>query len=93
VPDVQALAEVLRARGYPMKDAIEISRNGRVRQTALRAATVVRQLVGAPARAVPGSFYEFISRDIYTDDQGQSRLDLAFDAGNATGIFKMTVAS
>ncbi|HRI52755.1 MAG TPA: DUF1338 family protein [Pseudomonadota bacterium] len=93
VPDVAALAEALRARGYPMKDSVEISRSGRVRQTALRAATVLRQLGGAPARAVPGSFYEFISRDSYTDDHGQRRLDLAFDASNATGIFKMTVAS
>lgn len=93
VPDLQALAEALRARGYPMKDSIEISRSGRVRQTALRAATVLRSLGGAPPRAVPGSFYEFISRDSYVDDAGQRRLDLAFDASNATGIFKMTVAS
>ncbi len=92
VPDVQALAAALRARGYPMKDTIEISRNGRVRQTAFRAAVAARALGGAPPRPVPGSFYEFISRDRYRDDAGQSRLDLTFDAGNATGIFKMTAA-
>ena len=33
-------------------------------------------------------FYEFISRDHYLDDAGQSRLDLTFDAGNATGHFQ-----
>lgn len=92
VPDVQALAEALRARGYPIKDSVETSSSGRVRQTALRAAMVRRPLEGAPPREVPGSFYEFISRDSYTDETGQRRLDLAFDAGNATGIFKMTVA-
>lgn len=91
VPDVHALAAALKTRGYPMKETIEISRNGRVRQTAFRAAVVSRTLGGAPPRPVPGSFYEFISRDRY-DDAGQSRLDLTFDAGNATGIFKMTAA-
>ena len=40
-------------------------------------------------RAVPGSFFEFISRDI---DPATGQLDLAFDTGNATGIFAMTRA-
>lgn len=92
VANVQELADALRRRGYPMKDSVEISGSGRVRQTAFRAATVLRPLGGSEPRAVPGSFYEFISRDYYTDEQGQRRLDLAFDAGNATGIFKMTAA-
>ena len=39
------------------------------------------------SREVPGSFYEFISRDLLPDGSG---LDLGFDAGNAQGIFKMT---
>jgi hypothetical protein len=39
---------------------------------------------------VPGSFYEFISRDFLP---GSVRLDLAFDTGNATGIFNVTAAS
>lgn len=34
---------------------------------------------------VPGSFYEFISRDSVN-----GKLDLGFDSGNATAIFKMT---
>ncbi len=37
-------------------------------------------------RHVPGSFYEFIQRERLQC----GRLDLAFDAGNATAIFKMT---
>jgi hypothetical protein len=39
-------------------------------------------------RSVPGSFYEFISRDRIDG----VALDLGFDSGNATGIFKMTAA-
>lgn len=94
VPDVQAVAEQQRALGRPMKDKIEVSRNGRVRQTAYRASTVLRAMQddsGALVqKSVPGSFYEFISRDRYVDDQGIERLDLSFDSGNAQGIFKMT---
>jgi hypothetical protein len=45
-------------------------------------------------RDVPGSFYEFISRDTILDHTtGRAVLDLGFDAGNATGIFKMTAAA
>ncbi len=45
-------------------------------------------------REVPGSFYEFITRDAVADAQtGRRALDLSFDAGNATGIFKMTAAA
>ncbi|WDZ96132.1 DUF1338 domain-containing protein [Herbaspirillum sp. WKF16] len=94
VPDVEAVAERQRALGRPMKDKIEVSRNGRVRQTAYRACTVLRpmrdQHGAVVEQAVPGSFYEFISRDRYVDDQGVERLDLSFDSGNAQGIFKMT---
>jgi hypothetical protein len=94
VPDVEAVAERQRALGRPMKDKIEVSRNGRVRQTAYRACTVLRPLLDADGalvpQAVPGSFYEFISRDRYVDDDGVERLDLSFDSGNAQGIFKMT---
>ena len=38
-------------------------------------------------RAVPGSFYEFISRDI---GPATGRIDLTFDSGSATGIFAVT---
>jgi len=62
-----------------------------VRQTALIAARVLRGFVGADGmrveREVPGSFHEFISRDV---DPATGKLDLRFDAGNATGIFKVT---
>ncbi|WP_313809161.1 2-oxoadipate dioxygenase/decarboxylase family protein [Sphingobium sp.] len=89
VADVAALAERLKAEDWPMKDRLEISRTGRVRQTAFRADTVDRLFAGNEMRRVPGSFYEFISRDIDPETGG---LDLAFDTGNATGIFAMTSA-
>jgi hypothetical protein len=62
-------------------------------QTAFRAAPVERLFLDAHgrlvSRTVPGSFHEFISRG-RTPAGG---LDLAFDAGNAQGIFKMTDAA
>jgi len=71
VDDVESVAQRQRDLGRPIKDKIEVSRNGRVRQTAFRATTVVRMLRdahGQPvARKVPGSFYEFIARDSYLD--------------------------
>lgn len=96
VADIAALVDEQRALGRPMKDQIEVSRSGRVRQTAFKADPVERQFVGptgmAVTRSVPGSFYEFIQRDMVREPNGQERLDLAFDAGNAQGIFKMTAA-
>lgn len=89
VADVAALAERLKAQGRPVKEKLEISKSGRVRQTALRADSVDRQFADGLRRQVPGSFYEFISRDI---DPATGALDLAFDTGNATGIFAMTSA-
>ncbi|MGV7246933.1 DUF1338 domain-containing protein, partial [Caballeronia sp. M23-90] len=84
--------------GRPIKDSVEVSKSGRVRQTAFRADPVRRVFIdktGAQIeRDVPGSFYEFISRDTVLDNAtGRSVLDLGFDAGNATGIFKMTAAA
>lgn len=87
VPDVEALAAGQKALGRPMKDAVEVSTSGRVRQTAFRADKVARTFAGGESLDVPGSFYEFITRDI---DPATGRIDLAFDSGNATGIFKMT---
>lgn len=91
VADVVALAEAERRAGHPIKDSVETSSNGRFRQTAYRAAMVERVFLdenGRPvSRQVPGSFYEFISRDLLPDGSG---LDLGFDAANAQGIFKMT---
>ncbi len=93
VPDVEALAAAQKALGRPMKDKVEVSASGRVRQTAFRADTVTRPFAteaGEVVRDVPGSFYEFITRDI---DPGTGRIDLRFDSANATGIFAMTRAS
>lgn len=91
VADVVALSDSQRNLGRPMKDKVEFSRNGRVRQTAFRADTVERTFATASGGelylAVPGSFYEFISRDV---DPDTGALDLSFDSGNATGIFHMT---
>ena len=76
-----------------MKDRVEVSRSGRVRQTAYRADPVLRPFIDAKGeevvREVPGSFFEFIQRDALPDSD---RLDLSFDTGNAEGIFKMTAA-
>lgn len=90
VPDVATLADRLKAEDKPMKDRLEISATGRVRQTAFRADSVERPFAGGEWRTVPGSFYEFISRDL---DPATGALDLAFDTGNATGIFAMTSAA
>ena len=90
VADVDALAEAQRALGRPMKPAVEVSASGRVRQTAFRADPVQRAFRDAEDRevrlSVPGSFYEFITRDL----EPGAGLDLRFDSANAQGIFKMT---
>jgi hypothetical protein len=96
VPDVQAVSDAQKALGRPIKDAVEISGSGRVRQTAFKAQPVMRTFVtdaGEDVRTVPGSFHEFISRDRFVDEHGVERLDLRFDSGNAQGIFKMTEAA
>ena len=90
VPDVAALADRLRGEGRPIKDKVEVSTSGRVRQTAFRADSVDRAFADGIVRAVPGSFYEFISRAV---DPETGRLDLGFDSNNATGIFAMTRAA
>ena len=86
---IQAVADEQRRLGRPIKPAIEVSRSGRVLQTAFRADSVRRRFrtaEGYVERDAPGSFYEFIQRE---RTEG-GRLDLRFDSGNATGIFKMT---
>jgi hypothetical protein len=95
VADVHRLAEQLKREGYGIKASVEVSATGRVRQTALRAAEVTRSFVHEGhfvTRRVPGSFYEFISRDRLEAADGPGPLDLGFDSANATGIFKMTAA-
>jgi hypothetical protein len=93
IPDVMALSDALKPQGYPLKKAVEVSANGRVRQTAFIADKVRRRFVqldgSVTERDVPGSFYEFISRDSVPET---GRLDLTFDSGNATGIFAVTEA-
>ena len=93
VADVAAVADEQRALGRPMKEQVEVSKSGRVRQTAFRAAEVDRLFVGDDgalrSARVPGSFHEFISRD----EERPGVLDLRFDSSNATAIFKMTSKS
>lgn len=92
VDDVVATAADQRRRGRPVKPDVEVSRSGRVRQTAFRAARIERLFVDADGslvtRTVPGSFHEFISRA----EEAPGVLDLRFDSGNATAIFGMTTA-
>ncbi|MEM7306602.1 MAG: DUF1338 family protein [Planctomycetota bacterium] len=91
VDDVEQVALRQRELGRPVKEAVEVSESGRVRQTALRAAYVERVFAAGDrfvTRIVPGSFLEFISRQ----PTASGELDLAFDAQNAQGIFKMTDA-
>ena len=61
------LVEEQRQLGRPLKDTIETSRSGRVRQTAFRADLVERTFIDSNGaslqRTVPGSFYEFIQRE------------------------------
>lgn len=94
VPDLDRIAEGQRALGRAIKDRVEVSGSGRVRQTAYRADPAERNFMGANgetlSRMVPGSFFEFIQRDRLPDE---SALDLSFDTGNAQGIFKMTATA
>jgi hypothetical protein len=50
---------------------------------------VFHDLAGAVRRLVPGSFYEFITREPLPN----GGLDLRFDSANAQGIFKMTATA
>jgi hypothetical protein len=93
VADVVQVALQQKGLGRPMKQSVEVSQSGRIRQTAFLADNVTRDFVAANGtlvqRDVPGSFYEFISRDRI---EGSDQLDLGFDAGNAQGIFRMTAS-
>lgn len=90
VEDVFAVAAEQKRLGRPVKAAVEISTHENVMQTAFRAAPTQRLFRSAEGhmivREVPGSFHEFITRKRLLD----GTLDLTFDAGNATSIFKMT---
>jgi hypothetical protein len=98
VPSLEELITEQRRLERPLKDKIETSRSGRVRQTAFRADSVEREFVGRYGGRilciVPGSFFEFIQRERLVDrETGGWRLDLSFDSSNAQGIFGMTAAS
>ena len=98
VADVDQLATEQKALGQPMKETVETSGSGRVRQTAFRAAKVSRSFRTADGssieRAVPGSFLEFITRlPLPEETEGKPVLDLSFDPSNAQAIFKMTSTS
>ena len=96
VSDVAMTACAQRSLGRPVKEGIETSVAGSVRQTAFKADPVRRLFRGDDGAdvelTVPGSFYEFISRDVIIGSDGRRRLDLRFDNNNAQGIFKMTAA-
>jgi hypothetical protein len=97
VPDVDQLTVELKALHQPIKDVVEKSQSGRVRQTAFLATRVQRNFRAADgsivAKEVPGSFYEFITRLRMPEENGKSPLDLSFDSSNAQAIFKMTANS
>lgn len=93
VADVIAVAEEQKRLQRPLKERVEVSKSGRVVQTAFRAARVERAFVEPSGdlvlRSVPGSFFEFITRERTAD----GTLDLGFDTSNAQGIFKMTAGA
>jgi hypothetical protein len=95
VADLEAVVAEQHRLQRALKDKIEVSGSGRVRQTAFRADPVSRPFVDADGaevtRSVPGSFFEFIQREPLRAEA--KPLDLAFDSGNAQGIFKMTSAA
>jgi hypothetical protein len=94
VADVDAVAAEQKALGEALKEVVERSQTGRVRQTAFVAARVTRRFLteagGTKERDVPGSFLELITRLPMSED---GRLDLGFDSSNAQAIFKMTAVS
>jgi hypothetical protein len=96
VADVESLTATQKALGQPMKDKVEVSGTGRVRQTAFHAAKVMREFRladgSAVEREVSGSFLEFIARDFIPGEETKT-LDLSFDPSNAQAIFKMTAQS
>lgn len=91
VADVDQVAADQKRLGRPMKEKVESSQSGRVRQTAFLATRVHRSFRkedGATVEMeVPGSFYELITRLPLPDNPD---LDLSFDSSNAQAIFKMT---
>ena len=94
VADVDRLSVEQKTLNQPIKETVETSQSGRVRQTAFHAARVQRGFKCADGstiqKEVPGSFYEFITRLRLPEKDGRRALDLSFDSSNAQAIFKMT---
>jgi len=94
VSDVAMTACAQRSLGRPVRTGIETSAAGTVRQTSFKADPVRRMFRADDGSqvemTVPGSCYEFISRDVVTGPDGRTRLDLRFDNRAAQGVFKMT---
>lgn len=92
VTDVMELAETEKILASPIKDTVEVSESGTILQTAYKADIISRPFILDDGeivhKDVPGSFFEFITRGKLAD----GKVDLAFDANNATGIFAMTRA-
>lgn len=96
--DLHREVDLVKNMGFALKKDIEVSTSGRVLQTALRAADVLRhfpiQLNDTHQQKVPGSFFEFIERKpLPTTGTDAAPLDLSFDSSNAQGIFAMTNGS
>src|SRR5207237_4766410 len=68
VADVRAVADAQRGLGRPIKDSVEVSRSGRVLQTAFKADPVERGFVGGDGivvkRTVPAWSYWCITGDV-----------------------------
>jgi hypothetical protein len=96
VQDVAMTACAQRSLGRPMRQTIEASASGTVRQTAFKPDPVRRTFRAEDGSevemTVPGSFYEFISRDLVAGSDGKQHLDLRFYHGSAQGTFKMTAS-
>lgn len=97
VTDLNDVARGESAKGRPMKPFIEEGRHASIRQTAYRATPVKRAFRRGEdviELEVPGSFFEFIERGHYRDEEGNEQgIDLRFDSSNAQGIFKMTAGA
>jgi hypothetical protein len=96
VDDVAMTACAQRSLGRPVKAVIEKSASGAVCQTGFKADSVRRPFRSADGSeielTVPGSFYQFISRDFVTGADGKRRLDLRFDQGSTQATFKKMAA-
>ena len=86
-----------RSLGRPMQSAIETSPTGSVRQSAFRADPVRRTFRAEDGSTVeltvPGSYYEFISRDTIVGSDGKKRLDLRFNGDGARDTIRKKTAA